>query len=113
MPIFFINFPSFSKKHLSYSKIYYKIGTYVCILSRNCGKAKQKMIGDEENMKILVINAGSSSLKYQLMDPGTGEVFAKGLCERIKLDGRLNHRVPARDIKEVRDIPMPLSLIHI
>ncbi len=58
-------------------------------------------------MKILVINAGSSSLKYQLMDPQTGDVFAKGLCERINLDGRLNHRVPARDIKEVRDIPMP------
>ena len=31
-------------------------------------------------MKILVINAGSSSLKYQLMDPSTGEVFAKGRC---------------------------------
>ena len=31
-------------------------------------------------MKILVINAGSSSLKYQLMDPETKEVFAKGLC---------------------------------
>ena len=34
-------------------------------------------------MNILVINAGSSSLKYQLMNPETGEVFAKGLCERI------------------------------
>ena len=33
-------------------------------------------------MKVLVINAGSSSLKYQLMDPATREVFAKGLCER-------------------------------
>ena len=38
-------------------------------------------------MKILVINAGSSSLKYQLMDPTSGEVFAKGLCERIYIDG--------------------------
>ena len=36
-------------------------------------------------MKILVINAGSSSLKYQLLDPDTKEVLAKGLCERIGL----------------------------
>ena len=33
-------------------------------------------------MNILVINAGSSSLKYQLMNPDTGDVTAKGLCER-------------------------------
>ena len=39
-------------------------------------------------MNILVINAGSSSLKYQLMNPDTGDVTAKGLCERIGLDGR-------------------------
>jgi len=58
-------------------------------------------------MNILVINAGSSSLKYQLMNPETGEVFAKGLCERINIDGRLNHKVLAKDIKVVRDIPMP------
>ena len=58
-------------------------------------------------MKILVINAGSSSLKYQLMDPDTGDVFAKGLCERIGIDGRLNHKAPAKDVKVVRDIPMP------
>lgn len=58
-------------------------------------------------MKILVINAGSSSLKYQLMDPDSGDVFAKGLCERIGIDGRLNHKAPAKDIKVVREIPMP------
>ena len=58
-------------------------------------------------MNILVINAGSSSLKYQLMDPESGEVFAKGLCERISIDGRLTHKVPARDLKVERDIPMP------
>ena len=58
-------------------------------------------------MKILVINAGSSSLKYQLMDPDSGDVFAKGLCERIGIDGRLNHKAPAKDVKVVRDIPMP------
>ena len=58
-------------------------------------------------MNILVINAGSSSLKYQLMDPATGAVSAKGLCERIGLDGRLTHKVPAKDAKVTRDIPMP------
>ena len=58
-------------------------------------------------MEILVINAGSSSLKYQLMDPETGYVFAKGLCERIGIDGRLTHKVPQRDLKVEREIPMP------
>ncbi len=56
-------------------------------------------------MNILIINAGSSSLKYQLMDPETGVVAAKGLCERIYIDGRLNHKVG--DNKIVKDIPMP------
>ena len=58
-------------------------------------------------MKVLVINAGSSSLKYQLMDPATREVFAKGLCERIGIDGRLTHKVPAKDAKYEFEIPMP------
>lgn len=56
-------------------------------------------------MNVLVINAGSSSLKYQLMDPETGDVSAKGLCERIYIDGRLTHKVG--DKKVVKDIPMP------
>ena len=56
-------------------------------------------------MNILIINAGSSSLKYQLMDPDTGVVSAKGLCERIGIDGRLNHNV--NGTKTVKDIPMP------
>ena len=38
-------------------------------------------------MKILVINAGSSSLKYQLIDSDSEQVLAKGLCERIGIDG--------------------------
>ena len=42
-------------------------------------------------MKILVINAGSSSLKYQLIDMETEHVLAKGLCERIGIDGHLKH----------------------
>ena len=56
-------------------------------------------------MNVLIINAGSSSLKYQLMDPETGAVSAKGLCERIYIDGRLTHKVG--DKKVVKDIPMP------
>ena len=56
-------------------------------------------------MNILVINAGSSSLKYQLMNPETGDVSAKGLCERIGIDGRLTHKVG--DGKVVKEIPMP------
>ena len=58
-------------------------------------------------MNILVINAGSSSLKYQLMDPDTGVVTAKGLCERIGLDGRLTHKVLSKGTKVEKDIPMP------
>ena len=46
-------------------------------------------------MKILVINAGSSSLKYQLFDMQNGEVLAKGLCERIGIDGKLRHQAGA------------------
>ena len=40
-------------------------------------------------MNVLVINCGSSSLKYQLIDSETENVLAKGLCERIGIDGRL------------------------
>ncbi len=56
-------------------------------------------------MNVLIINAGSSSLKYQLMDPDTGVVSAKGLCERIYIDGRLTHNANGKKI--VKDIPMP------
>ena len=58
-------------------------------------------------MNILVINAGSSSLKYQLMDPATGNVTAKGLCERIGLDGRLIHKALSKGTKAEKNIPMP------
>ena len=56
-------------------------------------------------MNVLVINAGSSSLKYQLMNPETGDVSAKGLCERIGIDGRLTHN--ANGTKTVKEIAMP------
>ncbi len=58
-------------------------------------------------MNVLVINAGSSSLKYQLMDPAKRTVLAKGLCERIGIDGRLTHKIPAKDAKYEFEIPMP------
>ncbi len=56
-------------------------------------------------MNVLIINAGSSSLKYQMMNPETGEVSAKGLCERIYIDGRLTHKVGGKKVE--KDIPMP------
>ena len=43
-------------------------------------------------MKILVVNAGSSSLKYQLFDMDKGAVLAKGNCERIGIDGVVTHK---------------------
>ncbi len=59
-------------------------------------------------MKILVINAGSSSLKYQLIDMETEQVMAKGLCERIGIDGHLKHS-PLVGGKSVfnEDVAMP------
>lgn len=56
-------------------------------------------------MKVLVINAGSSSLKYQLIDMGTKEVLAKGLCERIGIDGRLTHE-GKKEEKYKAEVPM-------
>ena len=57
-------------------------------------------------MNILVINCGSSSLKYQLINSDTEAVLAKGLCERIGIDGALTYQ-PAGGEKEVTEIPMP------
>lgn len=58
-------------------------------------------------MKILVINCGSSSLKYQLIDMERETVMAKGLCERIGIEGsKLTHKVPDRE-DVVIETPMP------
>ena len=57
-------------------------------------------------MKVLVINCGSSSLKYQLIDSETEQVQAKGLCERIGIDGRLVYQ-PAGGEKETVEAAMP------
>ena len=57
-------------------------------------------------MKVLVINCGSSSLKYQLIDSVSEEVLAKGLCERIGIDGRLVYQKAGLD-KEISELSMP------
>lgn len=58
-------------------------------------------------MKIFVINAGSSSLKYQLIDMETEKVMAKGLCERIGIEGsKLTHKNPAKDLEVKIEKPM-------
>lgn len=57
-------------------------------------------------MKVLVVNAGSSSLKYQLFDTATESVLAKGICERIGIDGRIEHRKGEKGDKIKADIPM-------
>ena len=58
-------------------------------------------------MKILVLNCGSSSLKYQLIDMENESVLAKGLCERIAIDGsKLTHMVPGKE-DFVLESPMP------
>ncbi|MBQ9081646.1 MAG: acetate kinase, partial [Clostridia bacterium] len=57
-------------------------------------------------MKILVINAGSSSLKYQLIDMETEAVIAKGGCERIGLDGsKLTHKANGKETEIVSPQP--------
>ncbi len=58
-------------------------------------------------MKVLVINAGSSSLKYQLLDTNTQEVMAKGLCERIGIDGKFTYKAPGKDTIDAKDVAMP------
>ncbi|MCI5595601.1 MAG: acetate kinase [Lachnospiraceae bacterium] len=57
-------------------------------------------------MNVLVINCGSSSLKYQLIDSDTEQVLAKGLCERIGIDGALTHQPAGKDKIKI-DAPMP------
>ena len=58
-------------------------------------------------MNVLVINCGSSSLKYQLISSDTEEVLAKGLCERIGIDGSAITHAPAGGEKVTEEFPMP------
>jgi acetate kinase len=57
-------------------------------------------------MNVLVINCGSSSLKYQLINSESEAVLAKGLCERIGIDGRLTYQKAGCD-KEITEAAMP------
>lgn len=58
-------------------------------------------------MNILVVNAGSSSLKYQLIDTDTNTLYAKGLCDRIGIDGsKIEHKQIAKGIKVKKESPM-------
>ena len=57
-------------------------------------------------MKILVINAGSSSVKYQLIDMTNDALLAKGLCDRIGIQGgSFKHQVPGKDVYKI-DVEM-------
>ena len=58
-------------------------------------------------MNILVINAGSSSLKYQLLNPETGILLAKGLCERIGIDGKFTYKAEGKETLDAVDVAMP------
>lgn len=58
-------------------------------------------------MNILVINAGSSSLKYQLLNPETQEILAKGLCERIGIDGKFTYKPSGKEAVKEADVAMP------
>lgn len=58
-------------------------------------------------MKVLVINCGSSSLKYQLIDSESEEVLAKGLCERIGIDGSAITHQKASGDKVKTEVSMP------
>ena len=65
-------------------------------------------------MKILVVNAGSSSLKYQLFDMDSGKVLAKGLCERIGIDGAITHKCPGKpDYKTGASFPNHKAAIEL
>lgn len=71
-----------------------------------CGNRARFAGKEMQRMKVLVINCGSSSLKYQLIDSETEKALAVGLCERIGIDGRLNH-TPEGGEKVVIEKDMP------
>ena len=57
-------------------------------------------------MKVLVINSGSSSLKYQLIDMETESVIAKGNCERIGIEGsKLTHKAKGQEVVVEKSMP--------
>ena len=63
-------------------------------------------------MKVLVINAGSSSLKFQLIDMEAGEVLAKGNCERIGVSGEIKHTAKGETYKKEIDMPTHIEAFN-
>ncbi len=83
----------------------------VAITAVQCQAEEHKTIikvcvQESKIMNVLVINCGSSSLKYQLINSDTEDVLAKGLCERIGIDGRLVYQKAGCD-KEITEAAMP------
>lgn len=60
-------------------------------------------------LKILVVNAGSSSLKYQLIDMENESVLAKGNCEQIGTESTFTHKVPEDETKNIKALPMEMQ----
>ena len=60
-------------------------------------------------LKILVVNAGSSSLKYQLIDMENESVLAKGNCEQIGTESTFTHKVPSDENKNIKALPMEMQ----
>lgn len=60
-------------------------------------------------LKILVVNAGSSSLKYQLIDMENESVLAKGNCEQIGTESTFTHKVPSDETKNIKALPMEMQ----
>jgi len=68
------------------------------------GDSRERIENKKEGiiiMKVLVINCGSSSLKYQLIDSDTEKALASGICERIGIDGRLVHKPIAKEMDKI------------
>jgi len=80
---------------------------FISIQENSQGFPRKKR--SREFMNILVINAGSSSLKYQLLNPETGDLLAKGLCERIGIDGKFTYKpqVDGKEKLDAVDVAMP------
>ena len=72
---------------------------HLCCKARNMTEIENRIQTTEVSlfMKILVVNAGSSSLKYQLFDMDENKVIAKGNCEKIGIGGFVTHKRPGKD----------------
>ena len=62
-------------------------------------------------MKTLVLNAGSSTVKYQVIDTDNEKVLCKGLCERIGIDGRHTHKVNGESLKTEKTMKNQIHIV--